>query len=67
MRGCISMQHDARIFCACFLDSSFFGCRSISYPEANDDPSKNNKVIFQQDAVDCAKAYPNVELGARIK
>ena len=61
------MRHDASILCACFLASSLFGCGSTTYLGVNDDPGKNNKVIFQQDAVDCANAYPIVESGAHIK
>jgi hypothetical protein len=37
------------------------------YPDVNVDPSKSNKATFQQDALDCAKAYPYVDSGAHIK
>jgi hypothetical protein len=52
---------------ACLLTTSVFGCGSMIYPDVNVDPSKNNKTTFQQDAVDCAKAYPSVDSGAYIK
>ena len=67
MRGCISVRYQARILSACLVVNSLFGCGSIVYPEVNVDPSKNNQATFQQDAVDCAKAYPIVDSGAHIK
>ena len=38
-----------------------------SYPDVNRDPAKNNKATFQQDALDCAKAYPETGSGVHIK
>ncbi|QWE14844.1 hypothetical protein [Polynucleobacter sp. AP-Sving-400A-A2] len=47
--------------------TSIFGCGSMIYPDANVDPSKNNRATFKQDAIDCATAYPVVDSGAHIK
>ena len=37
------------------------------YPDVNSDPTKNNKATFQQDALDCAQAYPEAGSGVNIK
>jgi len=44
---------------------TLFGCSL--YPDKNDDPAKNTKAIFRQDALDCAAAYPEAGSGAHIK
>jgi len=67
MKGYISMKYEARLLSACLLATSLFGCGLMIYPDVNDDPAKNNKAAFQQDALDCAKAYPTVESGSHIK
>ena len=53
-------------YLACFLAAmTLFGCSS--YPDKNDDPAKNTKAIFHQDALDCAKAYPEAGSGVHVK
>ena len=37
------------------------------YPDVNKDPAKNNKAIFQRDAIDCAQAYPENGSGTHVK
>ncbi len=46
---------------------SLLGCGSIIYPDVNKDPAKNNKAIFQRDAIDCADAYPESGSGIHIR
>jgi len=67
MSSCSSIRFKTRLLSACLLATSLFGCGSMTYPDVNIDPSKNNKATFQQDAVDCAKAYPSIDSGAYIK
>ena len=38
-----------------------------SYPDVNRDPAKNNKAIFQQDAIDCAQSYPEAGSGVHVR
>jgi hypothetical protein len=47
------------------LSYVLFGCSL--YPDVNKDPAKNNKATFQQDALDCAQAYPEADSGVHIK
>lgn len=47
------------------VGSILMGC--YLYPDVNTDPAKNNKVVFRQDALDCAKAYPELGSGAHVK
>jgi uncharacterized membrane protein len=49
----------------CLVASILMGCSL--YPDVNTDPAKNNKADFRQDALDCAKAYPELGSGAHIK
>jgi hypothetical protein len=37
------------------------------YPDVNKDPAKNNKAIFQRDAIDCAQSYPESASGSHVK
>ena len=45
--------------------SALLGCSL--YPDKNDDPAKNTKAIFHQDALDCAKSYPETASGIHVK
>jgi hypothetical protein len=57
----------AGIFSAFFATTFLFGCGSMTYPDMNVDPAKNNKATFQRDAIDCAKSYPESSSGVHIK
>ena len=61
------LQPNIRLLIASFVAIFSFGCGSMAYPDVNVDPAKNNKVTFQRDALDCAKAYPVVDSGAHIR
>jgi hypothetical protein len=54
-----------KIFSSLFLLTTLIGCSL--YPDVNSDPAKNNKVTFQRDALDCAKAYPEAGSGVHVK
>jgi hypothetical protein len=58
-------QHLTGIIFALFPGSVLIGCSL--YPDENTDPTKNNKVTFRQDALDCAQSYPESGSGAHIK
>ncbi len=45
--------------------SILIGCSL--YPDENTDPAKNNKATFRQDALDCAKSYPESSSGSHVK
>ena len=60
-----SIQALLRALAALSIGSTFLGCSL--YPDVNRDPSKNNKVTFQRDAVDCAQAYPDSGSGVHVK
>ncbi|QKM59829.1 hypothetical protein [Polynucleobacter arcticus] len=47
------------------MSAVLFGCSL--YPDVNRDPAKNNQATFRQDAVDCARAYPESGSGTHIK
>lgn len=49
------------------LTFSLNGCTSITCPDTNVDSAKNNRVTLKEDAVDCARSYPEVDSGAHIK
>jgi len=46
---------------------SLLGCGSITDPDVNKDPAKNNKATFQRDVIDCADAYPESGSGIHIR
>jgi hypothetical protein len=55
----------SRAFFGSLVTSFLLGCSL--YPDINTDPTKNNKVTFRQDALDCAQAYPESAAGIHIK
>ena len=61
----LSNQNLGRVFIGFSLASLAIGC-SV-YPDLNSDPSKNNKVTFRRDALECAQAYPEAASGAYVK
>ena len=48
-----------------WIAATLFAC--TSYPSVNRDPAKNNKAIFQQDAIDCAQSYPEAGSGVHVR
>jgi len=48
-----------------WMGAILFGCSL--YPDVNDDPAKNNKATFRQDALACAQAYPESGSGVHVK
>ena len=67
MRGQLLQQSNVRLVSTCLVAAALLGCGSMAYPDVNADPTKSNKATFQQDALDCANAYPYVDSGAHIK
>jgi hypothetical protein len=58
-------NHFTKVFFGLLLSYILMGCSS--YPDMNTDPAKNNKVTFRQDALDCARAYPETGSGTHVK
>ncbi len=54
-----------KVFLVFWVSAIFFGCSS--YPDVNDDPVKNNKATFRQDALACAQSYPESGSGIHVK
>ena len=50
---------------AALVGAIFMGC--ALYPDVNDDPAKNNKATFRQDALDCAQSYPESGSGVHVR
>jgi hypothetical protein len=65
MKSAPSMQALLKSLVGLSIASTFFGCSL--YPDVNSDPTKNNKVTFQRDAVDCAQSYPESGSGVHVK
>ena len=54
-----------RVSCATLL--SFLVVSCASFPNVNDDPSKNNEVTYNKDMKDCKEDYPEAGSGVHIK
>lgn len=67
MRNHLLLQSKVSHLSAFLAVTSLFGCGSTAYPDVNADSANNNKATFQRDALDCANAYPYVDLGVHIK
>jgi len=65
MRNLIPAQFILKCMLGLIFGLVLFNC--TSYPKVNLDPAKNNKSTFENDALDCAKAYPEVDAGVQIK
>jgi len=59
------MQTLRKVLTIFLMATALFACSS--YPDINSDPAKNNKATFRQDALDCAKSYPESGSGAYVK
>ncbi|QWD94846.1 hypothetical protein C2759_01530 [Polynucleobacter sp. MG-Unter2-18] len=60
-------QSKLLLLSTCLAITFLFGCGSMTYPDVNVDPAKNNKATFQQDAIVCARSYPSSDSGAHFK
>lgn len=65
MRGLGLMQSPFKAFAGLLISVALFGCST--YPDVNGNPAKNNKSTFRQDAVECARAYPESSSGTHVK
>jgi hypothetical protein len=65
MRALASTQTALKTLIGFWMAATLFAC--TSYPDVNRDPAKNNKVNFQQDAIDCAQSYPEAGSGVHIR
>jgi hypothetical protein len=65
MRGLASTQTTLKVSIVFLMATALLACSS--YPDVNRDPAKNNKVNFQQDAIDCAQSYPESGSGVHIR
>jgi hypothetical protein len=54
-----------KVLLGVWISTFLFGC-SV-YPDVNDDPAKNNKATFRQDALTCAQSYPESGSGVHVK
>ena len=59
------MQTSIKAFASFLMAMALLACSS--YPEINNDPLKNNIATFRQDALDCAKSYPESGSGVHVK
>jgi hypothetical protein len=60
------MQSFFKVSCATLL-SFFLAACVTSFPNVNDDPSKNNKETYNKDMKDCKEDYPEAGSGIHIK
>ena len=65
MRGVASIRTALKTLIGFLIATALLACSS--YPDVNSDPAKNNKTTFQQDAIDCAQAYPEAGSGVHVK
>jgi outer membrane biogenesis lipoprotein LolB len=54
-----------KVLLGLWISAILFGCSL--YPDVNNDPAKNNKATFQQDALDCAQSYPETGSGVYVR
>ena len=64
-KGFELMQALLKVLTISLMATALFACSS--YPGVNSDPAKNNRATFQQDALDCAKSYPESGSGVHVK
>jgi len=65
MRAFSLIRNRSQVLLGLLISAILTGCSL--YPDVNSDPAKNNHATFQQDAIDCAQAYPESGSGVHIK